>query len=132
MAELPHGFELGPLEAEVMRVLWDKGAPAQVADVHETLQATREIAYTTVMTVMTRLTGRGLLRRAKEGRAYVYTPAVRREELAGSTLQEWAQRYWGGKVMPAISMLLGRERLSDGDLEELKAVVDRLARKEES
>jgi BlaI family penicillinase repressor len=125
-----HGFELGPLEADVMRVVWDKGEAVGVAEVHQALGASRQLAYTTVMTVMTRLTNRGLLERRKEGRAYVYSPAVPREELAGNTLQEWAARYWGGRIMPAISMLLGSERLSPEDVQELRRLVEELERKE--
>lgn len=123
--ENPHGFELGPLESEIMRLVWEMGE-VQVDEVHRVLAAGREIAYTTVMTVMSRLHQKGLLTRRKSGRAYVYKAAVKREELAGNTLKEWAQRYWGDAILPAVSFLLGGERLSPDDLAELRRLVDRL------
>jgi predicted transcriptional regulator len=72
------GGTLGPLEAEVMAVLWETDAPAPVREVAERLNAGRPapLAYTTVMTVLSRLAGKGILVRAQQGRSYVYTPAV--------------------------------------------------------
>jgi predicted transcriptional regulator len=69
---------LGPLEAEVMAVLWRSGTPLPVREVASALNARRPepLAYTTVMTVMTRLAGKGLLARSRSGRRFVYTPIV--------------------------------------------------------
>jgi predicted transcriptional regulator len=72
------GSALGPLEAEVMAVLWRAAGPVSVRDVVDQLNATRSapLAYTTVMTVMSRLAGKGILLREQEGRGFAYTPAV--------------------------------------------------------
>lgn len=124
------GFDLGPLEADVMRLVWEKGE-VQVEDVHQALLRDREIAYTTVMTVMSRLAAKGWLSRRKQGRAYLYRAARRREETAASTLQEWSRRFFGGRVMPAISFLLGSEQLSPDEVAELRRLVERLEEVEE-
>jgi len=118
-------FDLGPLEADVMRLVWEKGE-VQVEDVHQALLADRAIAYTTVMTVMTRLARKGLLTRRKHGRAYLYRAARRRAELAESTLQEWSQRFFGGRVLPAVSFLLGSDRLTSEEVAEVRRLLDRL------
>jgi predicted transcriptional regulator len=78
VAEPGGGSTLGPLEAEVMAVLWRAGAPVSVREVVERLNIGRAapLAYTTVMTVMSRLAGKGILVREQEGRGYVYAPAV--------------------------------------------------------
>jgi predicted transcriptional regulator len=72
------GSALGPLEAEVMAVLWDTAAPVPVREVAERLNAgrTAPLAYTTVMTVLSRLAGKGIVDRGQQGRGYVYAPAV--------------------------------------------------------
>lgn len=70
---------LGPLEAVVMERLWKRGS-ATVRDVVEDLGRTRSLAYTTVMTIMTRLHTKGLLERDRDGKTYVYRPAFTREE----------------------------------------------------
>ena len=69
---------LGPLEAEVMRAVWRAKAPVSVRDVLATLNRDRRdaLAYTTVMTVMSRLREKEILRRTAQGRAYVYEAAV--------------------------------------------------------
>jgi predicted transcriptional regulator len=69
---------LGPLEAEVMAVLWRSDGPLPVREVAAALNKGRPepLAYTTVMTVMSRLAGKGLLSRSGAGRRFVYAPAV--------------------------------------------------------
>lgn len=76
---------LGPLEQDVMDVAWRLG-DATVRDVHDQLAASRKIAYTTVMTTMTRLAAKGLLRRDTAGLAHRYRPIVSREHYARETL----------------------------------------------
>ncbi|WBB97811.1 MULTISPECIES: BlaI/MecI/CopY family transcriptional regulator [unclassified Solwaraspora] len=72
---------LGDLERAVMDVLWDRdpaAGPVTVRDVAETLQD-RDLAYTTVMTVLDRLAGKGMVSRERAGRAWHYQPAASRE-----------------------------------------------------
>ena len=81
---------LGDLERAVMDVLWDRptGASAgfTVREVAEALHD-RELAYTTVMTVLDRLAGKGMVERDREGRAWRYRPAASREaHIAGLML----------------------------------------------
>jgi predicted transcriptional regulator len=73
-----NGSMLGPLEAEVMAVLWRAGQPLPVRDVAAELNAVRNpaLAYTTVMTVMSRLAGKGILARSRSGRRFVYAPVA--------------------------------------------------------
>lgn len=72
------GSALGPLEAEVMAVLWEADAPMSVRAVVDRLNSGRAapLAYTTVMTVLSRLAGKGIVLREPQGRGFVYTPAV--------------------------------------------------------
>ena len=69
---------LGPLEAEVMQVLWPAGKPMDVRNVLDAMNESRStpLAYTTVMTVMARLAEKEILTRRREGRGFVYEPAV--------------------------------------------------------
>ncbi|MBO0838414.1 MAG: BlaI/MecI/CopY family transcriptional regulator, partial [Actinobacteria bacterium] len=72
--------EFGQLESAVMDVVWAQDRPCLVREVREKLSYDRPLAYTTVMTVLTILYGKGVLRREKYGRAWRYWPAERREE----------------------------------------------------
>lgn len=70
---------LGPLETDIMQLVWREKFTT-VKKVHKILQAERDIAYTTVMTTMTRLAEKGVLTRKKDGLAYIYTPAVTKRD----------------------------------------------------
>ncbi|HZA90504.1 MAG TPA: BlaI/MecI/CopY family transcriptional regulator [Solirubrobacterales bacterium] len=72
------GQVLGPLEAEVMEILWRADTPLSVRDVLSRLNKGRSqpLAYTTAMTVMSRLADKEILRRRREGRGYVYEAAL--------------------------------------------------------
>jgi predicted transcriptional regulator len=73
---------LGPLETKIMQIVW-REKTTTVKQVHRRLQDTTEradIAYTTVMTTMTRLAEKGILTRRRDGLAYVYTPAVTKDD----------------------------------------------------
>ncbi len=73
------GQVLGPLEAEVMWLVWQQGQ-ATVKQIHRILSRRREVAYTTVMTTMARLATKGFLRRTRQGVAYLYRPTMTRAE----------------------------------------------------
>jgi predicted transcriptional regulator len=75
---------LGPLEADVMDVLWNR-SEANVRDVVQHLA--RPLAYTTVMTTLDRLYKKGLLSRRKSERAFIYAPRLNR--------QQWEQKRAG-------------------------------------
>lgn len=75
---------VGPLEYACLSTLWRRGG-GSVGDVRDDLNRQRsdddELAYTTVMTVLSRLHDKGVLDRAKRGRGYVYTPVLDEREL---------------------------------------------------
>jgi predicted transcriptional regulator len=77
-AKDPVETALGTLERDVMNVLWARGDQA-VRDVRS--QLIRPVAYTTVMTTLDRLYKKGLLERRQAGRAFLYSPALTRQEL---------------------------------------------------
>lgn len=70
-----------------MDVLWVSPEPVSVRGVHEAL-ADRDLAYTTVMTVLTRLAAKNVVRRRREGRAWLYAPAATREEYVAELMLE--------------------------------------------
>lgn len=121
---------LGPLETDVMETTWRLGE-ATVRDVHAELSGRREIAYTTVMTTMSRLAGKGLLERDTTGLAHRYRPTLSREEYARSTVTSVVD--WLVRSFPEPAMSYFAEKLDDVDddvIASLRATVDR-ARSEE-
>jgi predicted transcriptional regulator len=80
-------FGLGDLESAVMAVLWDSAEPLKVRDVLERLRTPKQLAYTTVMTVLDNLHRKGWVQRELDGKAYRYECALSREEAAARALR---------------------------------------------
>src|SRR3990167_9524423 len=80
-------YNLGPLEQEAMDCLWEE-KNASVSDVHQCLQKKHKIAYTTIMTIMMRLTEKGFLTRKMEGKAYIYSPKKTKEQTAKGVVKK--------------------------------------------
>ncbi len=78
----------GELEQAVMDILWSRSEPLSVRDVYELLTPQRDLAYTTVMTVLDRLAKKNLVLRNLDGRAWLYRPArSRAAEVASEVLE---------------------------------------------
>ncbi len=118
---------LGSLEALVMRILWDRGEMS-VRDVLAALPRRMPRAYTTIMTVMNRLWGKGLLERRPVGRAQVYKPRASEDEfveqLARQTVRSLIAEFGGA----AVAHFVGE--LQDSDPEEFAKLRELLSKEE--
>lgn len=83
---------LGELEQRIMDTLWQQRTPVSVRFVHESLLSERELAYTTVMTVLDRLAKKGLVDRERDGRAWLYTAGTSHARLVSDSLAEVLQQ----------------------------------------
>ena len=90
----PH-TTLTPQELSIMKVVWAK-KQATVRDVYEALQASRPVAYTTVMTMMRILQEKGFLTKVAEDKAHVYAPTKPRQQVLGSMVRDFVDRVFDG------------------------------------
>ena len=111
--------EFGELESAIMDVVWASERAYLVREVRERLSYNRPLAYTTVMTVMNILYGKGVLCREKHGRAWRYWPAESREEHDARLMAEVLRS--GGNEH--ITMMRFVERVSDEERESLRNAV---------
>jgi predicted transcriptional regulator len=117
---------LGFLEADTLAIVWER-KQATVRDVYETLLERRPIAYTTVMTVMGNLTTKGLLTRDHTNIAYLYKPAIPREQVISAVIDSVIECFCCGETETALSHLLGLPaRLSTDQVEQLKEFAQQL------
>ncbi|MFH1833949.1 MAG: BlaI/MecI/CopY family transcriptional regulator [bacterium] len=107
---------MGELEEEIMECVWERG-PASVRDVHRCLLAKRDIAYTTVMTVMSRLAEKGLLVRHPEGRAFIYSARAPRVEYCAGVVKEFMDGMSVGASKPVLAHFI--ESLTADDAAQL-------------
>lgn len=114
---------LGETEMELLQHVWELGR-ASVGEVHQRVLETREVAYTTVMTVMKKLASKGYLAYTKEGNAYVYQAARPPEEVRSDLLRGLLQKAFGGSHRALIQTLARTEPLSEEDVAALAKLVD--------
>jgi predicted transcriptional regulator len=113
--------ELTKCELEVMDVVWRLGR-ATVQDVVDALE--RPLAYTTVMTTLRILDDkRGVVRKTKRGRAFVYEPLVSRAAVCRSMARDLTRRLFRGSAKSLVLSVIETERMSSADVAELKAAI---------
>ena len=117
--------EFGELEMAIMDVMWAAESPCVVREVRERLSYDRPVAYTTVMTVMDILYRKGVLQRAKDGRAWQYWPTEQREEHDARVMTEVLRS--GGNA--ELTMRRFFERISDDEMERLRSAMFSAARR---
>src|SRR5262245_56332778 len=97
-----------PLELDCLRALWRIGE-GSVKDVRGVITENRNLAYTTVMTILERLTRRGAVERKKSGRAFVYSPVMGREQARRLAVKELTETYFEGSADKLRAYLDGEE-----------------------
>lgn len=123
-------FEIGPLELEVVGILND-GGEQSVTDIQARLKESgRELAYTTVMTVLVRLHKKNLTLRRKEGRLFLYSHAKKKDVSTSRIFEKFKNSLFRtDRLKPILALLTSDDELSKAELQELKRAVDeRLAR----
>ena len=114
---------LTPQELAIMKVVW-KLETATVRHIYEDLRTHRDIAYTTVLTMMKILEQKGYVKKTKADRAFVYRPVQPRQQVLGGMVREFVDRVFDGAARPLLVHLAADTRLSKADRAELKRLVD--------
>jgi BlaI family penicillinase repressor len=115
--------QLGDLQLTILRALWMKGE-ATVAELHRELEPERDLAVTTVATILSRLEKRGLVSHTARGRQFVYRPSVSEKEVRRSMLAELTERVFEGDVAALVNHLLTEGEIGPGDLEKVKSLIE--------
>ncbi len=115
---------LGELQAAVMNVVWELGE-ATVGQVREQLADQRELAYTTVLSVLQKLEKAGWLKHRSDGRSYVYLPRKSRSDAGRSAVRHFTERMFGGDPLVLFEHLLDDDRLTAAELAELRKMIER-------
>jgi len=114
--------QMTPLELEIMQVLWETGA-ANVQTVQRQLK--RELAYTTVQTMLTVLHRKGRVKRTLKDKAYVYRPAVSSKKFTAHAVRDLIDRVFGGSAEGLVLNLLQEKHLTPEKLAALHALVEK-------
>ena len=108
------------LELEIMHVLWETGA-ANVQTVQQQLK--RELAYTTVQTMLNILYRKGKVKRTLKDRAYFYKPVVSRDQVVSHTVSDMVDRLFGGSAESLVMSLVETKHLTPEKLDRLNKLL---------
>ncbi len=114
---------LGELQRAVLEIVWERGE-ASVHDVLRQLDRRKKLAYTTALTVLQKLEKAGWLEHRSEGKSYVYTPAVSREQAGAGSVRGFLSRVFEGDAVAMFQHLIRESDLSDEELRELRRMID--------
>lgn len=120
---------LGPLELEVMKILWSK-KEATVQEVLAELNKQNDYAYTTIMTIMNRLDKKGILTRDKVGKGYLYKARYNQDELVQQTSSEKIEQLLGNYGEIAIAQFVDAVGHNPDQLNKLKQLIQNLEKGE--
>ncbi len=117
-------IHLSTLQLALMRVLWRRGT-ATTAEIQTELGPGRELAHTTVATLLTRLERRGVVASRREGRQRVYRARVEESEVRSSMVSELVATLFQGDPKALMSHLLRESEMRAGDLERIRELLER-------
>ena len=114
--------QMTPLELEIMQVLWAVGS-ANVQTVQKELK--RELAYTTVQTMLTVLYRKKRVKRTLKDKAYIYRASVSRTKFTGHAVREFIDRLFGGSAEGLVVSLLQEKHLTPEKLKSLHELLEK-------
>jgi predicted transcriptional regulator len=119
---MAEAVSLTDLQLAIVRILWERGA-STVVDVQEALAPDRQLAQTTVATILTRLEKRGVVRHEPRGRLFVYRALVTEPQVRRSMVTDLTHLLFDGSPAALISHLLAEKDIKPGDLDEVKRLI---------
>ncbi len=122
MARAPQ--DVTEAELALLRVLWDRG-PSTIRQLTEVVYGPGDASsYATVQKLLDRLESKACVRRERGG-VHIFRAAIDRDELIGRRLRAVADTLCGGSMAPLLTHLVRAERLSDAEMQALRALIER-------
>ena len=113
---------LTDLQLAIMRILWDR-AEATLVEVQTRLRPERDLAQTTIATLLSRLEKRGVVEHRLDGRQFVYRPLVTEQDVRRSMVSELTTLLFDGRPEALMSHLLRSRDMAPGDLDRVKRMI---------
>ena len=115
-------------ELEILSILWDK-KNATVREVHEIVQKTKDVGYTTTLKLMQIMNEKGLVTRNVLSKTHIYTPTLQREIAQEQYLNKIIQTLFSGSTSQLVLQALGKHHPTTSDLDEIKNMINSLQNK---
>jgi predicted transcriptional regulator len=119
-------IQISEAESQVMEVLWS-GSPRTAEDVVAALSNQQQWQEATIKTLLNRLLKKGAVHAEKDGRRFLYSPLLTRDQWLAVESGSMMERLFGGRIAPLVAHFGQHGKLSAGDLEDLKRLVKELS-----
>jgi predicted transcriptional regulator len=119
-------MKISEAESKVLEVFWHATTALSADDVVAAMDNDRDWSAGTIRTFLTRLVKKKALAASPDGRRYLYTPLIRREDYVHEQSRNLIDRLFGGRVAPFVTQFSERGDLSRDEIEELKRLIGRL------
>jgi BlaI family transcriptional regulator, penicillinase repressor len=119
---MKESISISEAESVVMQVLWQT-SPIATDDIMIALKDRHQWQESTVKTLLNRLLKKGAINARKDGRRYLYSPVLRREQWLSSESSGLLDRLFGGRVAPLVAHFSQQRKLSKKDIAELKRII---------
>ena len=116
-------------ELAILRVLWERGAPMTVREVHGVLQRDKDTAYTTVLKMLTIMFEKGLVLRDESERSHRFVSSYAEPVVESSLVDNFVQHTLGGSAVKLVQRALDAGRASSDELDEIAKLVAEAKRK---
>lgn len=120
--------KLTDVELELMTILW-KLNEGSVSDVLEQLPKNRDLAYTSVSTILRILEQKGVLKTRKEGRGHIYIPALMKSDYESRTVKDVVDRVFEGTPVALVKQLLDSVKINEAEIKQIKELIKKLDEK---
>ncbi|MEO6580688.1 MAG: BlaI/MecI/CopY family transcriptional regulator [Sphingomicrobium sp.] len=118
---------LSDAEWDVMEVLWSAGQPLTATDIDEVLRkGDRDWSLATVKSLLSRLLAKRAVSPAKEGRRFLYSPAIARDSYVSHESRRFVDRLFGGRLSPLIAQLADDDTLDEDDVAAIEQLLRQL------
>lgn len=121
--------DLGPVEFKLLRILWRRH-PASAREVQDEYNARsrKNLKYTTVMTLLTRMAEKGVLAVDRERQPFQFSPVVNREQILGQRVHEFVETFFDGRPLDLALRLVEESEVTEDTLERLEEMLERYRR----
>lgn len=120
-------MSISDAEAKVMEALWAH-SPQSAEDLFSRISGDQDWQLSTLKTLLNRLLNKGAIAADKDGRRFLYRPLLDREHYVAEQSQSFLDRLFAGRLAPLVAQFSARGKLSETDVAELKALIDKMER----
>ncbi len=117
-------------ELEILQILW-KYKSATVKFVHEKINRSKNVGYTTTLKIMQNLASKNMVGRKQEGRSHVYIPLLKKEKTQELLLDKFLNTAFSGSASSLVMQVLGNHQTSSEELKKIKELIQKLEEQEQ-